>query len=127
MFPRAKNGQALLCDHLFFIRSDDMKGNAACRGADRGRVVLIGRTVQLYAQPQKLVCNTPADLRLVLANAGGEDEAVEPTERGCKPPDLAGDPEREEIDCLRASSLSFSRSSRVSPLRPETPSRPDLW
>ena len=68
-----------------------------------------------------------ADLRRVLADAGGEDQPVDAAQHGGQRADLLGRPVDEVVDGEARLRLGCCPSrSRMSLLMPEMPSRPDF-
>ena len=94
----------------------------------RGPAVLVGLGVELHAEPRRVAADALADRGGVLADAAGEDERVEPAERGGEraqlAPDAVDDTGRPRA-CARGSSLASS--VRMSLETPDTPSSPDSW
>lgn len=89
------------------------------------RVLCIGRLIDQRSEPGKTRNDFCPDGRLMLADPSREHQRIDTTECRGHPADLAGDPQRKEIDgfgCLRPVVL---QQRRVSALVPDTPSRPD--
>ena len=67
-----------------------------------------------------------ADFGGVLADAGGEDEAVHAAEHGRHRADLLGGPVDEIVDRQPGAGSALPSRSRMSLLMPEMPTRPDF-
>ena len=92
----------------------------------RGPCSRVRLRVELDAEPGGLAAHALADCDGALADAGGEDERVEPAERRGERAQLA--PMRyEELHRQLARGSADSSSTRMSLETPETPSRPDCW
>ena len=73
-------------DHQFLIRGDHPGGSTAVCRADTpaagGASGRIGGGIEYYPEPSSGLADSFADRRGMLADAGGEDQRVEPTQRG---------------------------------------------
>ena len=93
----------------------------------RGPPLRVGMLVELDAEPGGVAADALADRGGVLADAAGEDERVEPAERGGERAELAPDAVDEEVDREPRPRASLASSVRMSLEMPDTPSRPDWW
>ena len=84
-------------DHQLLVGVDHPRRDPAPRGADARAARGVGRRVELHAEPAGIAADALADLGRVLADAGGEDDGVEPPERRRQRPQLAADPVDEEV------------------------------
>src|SRR5690348_6629041 len=94
----ALDGQRVPGDHPFLVGRDDPDRDARVRGGDARAILRIGLRIELDPEPGQLLAHAPANLGRVLADARGEDEAVESPESGGKPSCLAHDAIDEVID-----------------------------
>ena len=90
----------MTCDHQLLVRRDHPGGRLRAGGADAAAAAGIGVCIQVDAQPRRIPADALTNRRRVLADAGGEDQGVEPTERGGQRPQLASNSIDEEIDGL---------------------------
>ena len=75
-------------DHQLLVGADHRR-HPAPRGADARAAGGVGRWIELHAQPGSVAADALPDLGRVLADAGGEDDGVEPFERRRQRPQLA--------------------------------------
>src|SRR5436190_5073239 len=85
-------------DHQFLIGRYHVNGHTALRCRDHVSGCAIGRAIELCPKPTKSLDDTHADHRRVLAYPSGENEGIEPTERGRKHARLECDPVDEIVD-----------------------------
>src|SRR5215213_6770468 len=77
----AKQGAGVPGDHQVFVGFDNIGTDAAGVSRDAGPVRLVGRLVQLDAEPSAGAADRDPDRCGVLTDTGGEDDPVKPTER----------------------------------------------
>jgi hypothetical protein len=65
-------------DDTFFIRRDHPDGGGRARRGDATLATLIGLGVDLDPQPRESLADAIADYGGVLADAGGEDQRIQP-------------------------------------------------
>ncbi len=87
-------------DHALLVRRNDPGGNGGAIGADAGLAALIALLVDLQAKPPASGSDLGAGPRVVLADAGGENDAVDPAQRRRQRADLADDAVDEQGDRL---------------------------
>src|SRR5271156_2212672 len=68
-------------NHQVFVGLYHIRGDTALRRADARPVLAVGRLVELQSEPAACLADGAADWRRILADAGGEDDAVEAPER----------------------------------------------
>ena len=88
-------------DHEFFVRTDHVSRDLALRLRNQRPAGVVGSAVKLDAKPCKLFRNARANVRGILANAGGEDECVETIERRCQHSGIQCDSIHEVFDRKR--------------------------
>ena len=94
----------------------------AARGrADARAALRVGRRIELDAEPGRVAADALADRRGVLADAGGEDDRVEPAERGGERAELAADAVDEQVD--RQLRAAARRSPAACACRSRCPTR----
>ena len=84
-------------DHQLLVGRNDKKGNAAIRARDH-RPVRVRLQIELGPEPGEVLGDSRAHRRRVLADPGGEHEAVDPAERRSEPAGLEADAIREIIE-----------------------------
>lgn len=87
-------------DHPLFIGGYDEDGDGAVGLAYAQSAAEIGRFVDPEAGPGEPLADPAAHIGVVLSDASGEYEGVEPSERGDEAARLARDPPAEEFDCF---------------------------
>jgi Glycosyltransferase family 36 len=85
-------------DHHFLVGWDDPGRRATTRSADGWAAFAIGTLVELYAEPSRIAAYALADGGAVFANAGGEYQRIQASQRSRKRPQFAPDAIDEKID-----------------------------
>ena len=78
-------------DHQFFVGGDHPHRDLAGRRADARPAGLVGRRIELHAQPRRVAADALAYRRRMLADARGEDQRVDAAGRRGKRPEFAPD------------------------------------
>ena len=113
----------MLGDHPFFIRWQNVNGDARIVRADPLRMRFVGRSVGIDPEPGQAGHGLPPHARRVLPDAACKDERIETAERGGQRRDLGDQAMHKIIDCA-ASGRCEASSSRMSLETPERPFRP---
>ena len=114
-------------DHQLFVGRNHPADTRLPAREIRGPVAGVGVLVELDAEPGRGLADAPADLGGVLADAGGEHEAVDAAQHRGERADLLGRAVDEVVDGeARALARCSPSRSRMSLLMPEMPSRPDF-
>ena len=112
-------------DHEFLVRRDDPRRNPAVAPADARSPGLVGRLVQLDAEPCGIAADPCSDRGGVLANSRGEHQRVEPAQGRGQRAQLAADAVDIEVDRLGGPGSVLASSVLMSLEMPETPRSPD--
>src|SRR5271157_2455994 len=94
---RLEHLDRLARDRPLLVSGDHPDANATRRRGNAVRSLLIRSRIKHEAEPATSLADTPADLRCVLADAGGEDQAIKPAESCGQGADLAGDTVNEQV------------------------------
>src|SRR5205823_11041362 len=85
-------------DHQLLVRRDSPCRNTAGPRADARFASVVRARVELDTEPCGIAADALAHCSAVFADARGEHDRVEPTERACKRAELAADPIDIEVD-----------------------------
>ncbi len=102
-------------DDQFFVRRDDPGRHAASCARNPRALSRIRLVIELDAQPRRRLADPGPDLRRVLADAGGEDQPVDPAQHAGERADLLGRLVDEIVDgqtCARARRSREDRACR---------------
>src|SRR4051794_34724934 len=103
---RSQYSRAMPSDRQLLIRRNDEHIDGAATAADPLACRVIRTRVNMYAEPPKPLTNRGADFLRMLADAAGEDQTVQPAQRGRHHRDLLRRTEGEELDRLPRRSLT---------------------
>lgn len=110
-------------DHALFVGGNDENLEPAMVGADSHLIITVRVRIKLEAEPFRAFCSLPANGHRVLADASGEDEQLELSQRRRERAEFAAARWQKRSTAVRAEVLSLSSNSRMSLLNPETASR----
>ena len=85
-------------NHQIFVGRNDPRGGSAVGYRDFGAADGVRRFIEVHTEPYGLLTHSPPNLGGVLTDARGEDQRVQPAERGGERPQLSADPVDEQGD-----------------------------
>src|SRR6266487_6608254 len=101
-------------DHEFLVGGERPDRHPAVAPADAGTAGGIGGSIEREPEPRRLLAHPRSDLGRALADAAGEDERIEPAERGGERAELAKDAIDEQPDGLpRPRILAFEQVPHI--------------
>ena len=102
-----------------------MGGDAAPGHADARPVLAVGGLVELQTEPAASAANGGTHRCRILADAGGEDDAIEAAECGGERADLGGGTTVKDLQCKPRSGLLARQQLTEIEETPESPSMPE--
>src|SRR5262247_921195 len=93
-----EDGFDMAGDHQLLVGRHDPRGDLRGVGRDAGGPPRVGGLVERDAEPGRVAADARAQLGVVLADAGGDDDRVEAAERRGERAELAPDAMDEELD-----------------------------
>src|SRR3546814_3083270 len=90
----------MIGNHPFLVGRNDKDFHAALPAGDAKGIGGIRIVIDRQSQPAEPFANTPADLRVVLADPGGEDDTINAAERCGERAEFADSPPDEKLDSL---------------------------
>src|SRR3954470_20933606 len=94
------------CDHQFLVRWDDEDIGCAIVTANALARRIIRSRIDAHTEPVETLTDRAADFPGMLADAAGEDQAVQPAKRGRHHCHFLRGTKREELDRLPRRSLA---------------------
>lgn len=121
-----KNGKRVVSNHPLLVGRNDEDFHAAVLAGDAKGIGRIRIIIDGQAQPAEPFAYAPADIRVVLADPGREDNAIDAPSDAVSAPNSRTARQTKSSTASWASLLRSAVSVRISLDNPETPSKPDL-
>src|SRR3954447_24533723 len=102
----SQHRRTMSSDHQFLIRWNDEDIDCAIAIVDALARRIIRSGIDAYAEPVETLTDSAADFARMLADAAGEDQAVQPGKRCRHRRHLLCGAEGEELDCLPCRSFA---------------------
>src|SRR3546814_6294376 len=90
----------MISNHPFLVGRNDKDFHAALPAGDAKGIGGIRIVIDRQSQPAEPFANTPADLPVVLADPGGEDDTINAAERCGERAEFADSPPDEKLESL---------------------------
>lgn len=98
--PLIKQPTRMSSDHQILVGQDHPGGYCRVRQRNARAAGDVGRFVEHDAEPARITAHTDTDFRSVLPDPAGQDERIEPAQRGSERAQLPADAIDEQIDGL---------------------------